>query len=162
MGMKNVAWTFAILALMSGAAQAQDVNEPTQQAMPERPMSTANTLDKALIANERKMNEAFAKGDKAGFTALVSPTSVSVDANGFAKGSDLLAMFDQAKITSWAISDEKVTWVDPNTAIVTYKWTGAGTFMGQPIPAATYASTVWTKKGDKWLAVFHHESEAKK
>ena len=69
---------------------------------------------------------------------------------------------DQVNITSWKISDEKVSWVDANTAIVTYKWTGAGTFQGQPFPPATYASTVWTKKGDKWLAVFHQESEAAK
>ena len=158
--MKKVVWTLAMLALTSGAAYAQDVNEPAQQDMPARPV--ANTLDKGLIANEKKMNEAFAKGDKAAFAALVSPTSVSADGNGFMKGSDMLAMFEQLKITSWAINDEKVTWVDPNTAIVSYKWTGAGTFMGQPIPAVTYASTVWTKKGDKWVAVYHQESEAAK
>jgi hypothetical protein len=142
--MKKVLWTLAILALTSGAAYAQDVNEPTQQDMPARPV--ANTLDKGLIGNEKKINEAIAKGDKAAFAALVSPSSISADANGFVKGSDMLAMFEQAKITSWAMSDEKVTWIDPNNAIVTYKWTGAGTFMGQPLPGTTYSSTVWTKK----------------
>jgi hypothetical protein len=159
--MKKVTWTLGMLVvgiLTSGAAYAQDVNEPTQQDMPSRP--TANTLDKALLASEKKINEAFAKGDKAAFAALVSPTSLSADANGFMKGSDMLAMFEQVKITSWSISDEKVTWIDPNTAIVTYKWTGAGTFMGQPIPPVSYASTVWTKKGDKWVTVFHQESAA--
>ena len=158
--MKKVVLTLAMLALTSGAAYAQDVNEPTQQDMPARP--AANTLDKALIANEKKINEAVAKGDKASFSALVSPTSISADANGFAKGSDMAAMLEHAKIESWAVSDEKVTWIDPNTAIVTYKWTGAGTFMGQPLPPVTYASTVWTKKGDKWVAVFHQESAAAK
>ena len=83
--MKKVVLTLAMLALTSGAAYAQDVNEPTQQDMPARP--AANTLDKALIANEKKINEAVAKGDKASFSALVSPTSISADANGFAEGS---------------------------------------------------------------------------
>jgi len=158
--MKKAFWTLAMLALTSGAAYAQDVNEPTQQDMPARP--TGNTLDKALIANEKKINEAVAKGDKAAFSALVSATSISADANGFSKGSDMAAMLEHAKIASWAVSDEKVTWIDPNTAIVTYKWTGDGTFMGQPLPPVTYASTVWTKKGDKWVAVFHQESAATK
>ena len=45
---------------------------------------------------------------------------------------------------------------------VAYKWTGSGTFAGQPFPSTVYASTVWTKKGDKWIAVFHQESEAAK
>src|SRR4051812_33254732 len=98
--MKKAVWTLGIVALsigIAGSAQAQDVNEPTQQAMPDRPV--ANTLDKALIANERKINDAIAKGDKAAFSALVAPTSVSADANGFMKASDMLAMFEQFKIT---------------------------------------------------------------
>ncbi|HYT67539.1 MAG TPA: nuclear transport factor 2 family protein [Vicinamibacterales bacterium] len=160
--MKKVVWTLAMLALTCGAASAQDVNEQTAQAMPERQMSTANTLDKALIANERKINDAVAKGDKAAFTALVAPNAWSADGNGFMKVSDFVPMLDQYKVTSWEIADEKVSWIDNNTAIVTYKWTGAGTFQGQPLPSPVYASSVWTKKGDKWLVAFHQESEASK
>lgn len=158
--MKKVVLTLAALALMCGAAAAQDVNEPTAQQA--APMSTANTLDKALIANERKINDAVAKGDKAMFVSLVSPNAWSADGGGFMKISDFVAAFDQVKVTSWSISDEKVNWIDGNNAVVTYKWTGAGTFQGQPLPGNVYASTVWTKKGDKWVATYHQESEAKK
>jgi len=158
--MKKLVWTLAALALMCGTGAAQDVNEPAQQTM--APMSTSNTLDKALIANERKINEAVGKGDKAAFQALVSPNAWLADGTGFMKVSDFATAFDQVKITSWSIADEKVSWIDANNAIVTYKWTGAGTFQGQPVPGATYASTVWTKKGDKWVATFHQESEAVK
>ena len=49
---------------------------------------------------------------------------------------------------------------DDKTALVLYKWTGAGTMMGQPVPSPTYASTVWTKKGGKWVAIFHQETTA--
>jgi hypothetical protein len=159
--MKTVITTLAALALTCGVAAAQDVNEPAQN-ISDRPMYQSSSLDKGLIANERKVADALAKGDKAAFSALVAPTAWSGDSSGFMKVSDMLATFDQIKITSWAISDEKVSWIDGNTAIVTYKWTGAGTFGGQPIPPTVYASTVWTKKGDKWVAIFHQESEAKK
>jgi hypothetical protein len=158
--MKKVVWTLAMLTLTAGAAYAQDVNEPTRTAMPSR--SSANSLDNTLIASERKINEAIAKGDKAAFTALVFPTAMSADGHGFSRSADMVAAFDQVKITSWAISDEKVIWIAPDTAIVAYKWTGAGTFNGQPIASPVYATTVWTKKGEKWMAVFHQESEAKK
>ena len=30
------------------------------------------------------------------------------------------------------------------------------------MPGTVYVSTVWTKKGDKWVATYHQESEAKK
>lgn len=157
--MKKVVLTLAALALMCGTAAAQDVNEPTPQ---QETMSTANTLDKALIANERKLNDAVAKGDKATFQSLVSPNAWSADNGGFMKVSDFVAAFDQIKVTNWSMSGEKVNWIDGNNAIVTYKWTGAGTFQGQPIPGTTYVSTMWTKKGDKWVATYHQESEAKK
>ena len=158
--MKMMLSTLAVLAITCGAAAAQDVNEPTQ--MPDRQVAQAGSLDKVLIANERKANDAIAKGDKAAFAALVAPTGWMADGTGFMKTSELVNSLDQLKVSSWSISEEKVSWIDANTAILTYKWTGAGTFAGQPIPSSAYASTVWTKKGDKWLAVFHQESEAKK
>jgi hypothetical protein len=135
-----------MLVLAAGVAGAQD----------------KAATEKALIANEHKINEAVAKGDKATFTSLVTPDAWSADGNGFMKVSDFSSMMDQLKLTKWNITDEKVTWADANTAIVTYTWTGAGTFQGQKVPAKTYVSSVWTKKGDKWLAVYHQESEAVK
>jgi len=41
-----------------------------------------------------------------------------------------------------------------------YRWTGKGTYQGQPLPSPTYASTVWANKGGKWQAVFHQETNA--
>ena len=162
--MKKVVWTLGMLALTSGMAFGQDVNEPVQPPPPfvQRAVPAGqHAADSVLIANERKMNDAVAKGDKAAFSALASPDAMSADGNGFMKVSEFAAVLDKVKLTSSTLTDEKVWWADPNTAIVTSTWTGAGTYMGQPVPTKTYSSTVWTKKGDKWLAVFHQESEAK-
>jgi len=144
--MKKVVWSLSMLALTAGIAFAQD----------------KAALDKALIANEHKVNEAVAKNDKAAFTALVAADGWAADGTGFMKNSDFIPMIDQVKVKSYKISDEKVQWVDANTAIVGYLWEGSGTFQGQPFPSKVYASTVWTKKGDKWIAVYHQESEAAK
>ena len=161
--MKKFAWTLAILAITSGMAAAQDVNElvpaPEYQAAA---AASHSALDKALIANENKVADALMKKDKAAFTALVAADGWSIDGNGLMKTSEMAAALDQLVIKSYKISDEKVSWVDANTAILAYKWTGSGTFGGQPFPSIVYASTVWTKKGDKWIAVFHQETEAAK
>jgi ketosteroid isomerase-like protein len=157
--MRTALFTLAVLALASGAAKAHDVNEPTQQTA-QSPMTS--TLDKAVIANERKLNDAVGKGDKAAFLAMIAPGAWMADENGFMKVADLAATFEQLKIANWTIADEKVLWADANTAIVTYKWTGSGTYQGQPVASPTYASTVWAKKGDKWVALYHQESAAKK
>lgn len=163
--MKKAVLTLGVLVLTSGIAFAQDVNEPEPAAMAAQPAKgTADhsALEKALIANERKVADAMMKKDKAAFASLVLADGWSIDGNGFMKTSELTAALDQVAIKTYKISDEKVSWVDANTAIVAYKWTGSGTFAGQPFPSSVYASTVWTKKGDKWVAVFHQESEAAK
>jgi hypothetical protein len=159
--MKTVVWTLGLLLLTGGLAAAQDVNEPEGANAPARSaLAEHSALDKALIANENKVADAMMKKDRAAFTSLVAANGWSVDGSGVMKTSELTAALDQLVIKSYKISDEQVSWVDANTAIVTYKWTGSGTFAGQPFPGTVYASTVWTKKGDRWVAVFHQESEA--
>jgi hypothetical protein len=64
------------------------------------------------------------------------------------------------KITIQKTSDFNFLWVDANTVVVSYTWTGSGTMMGQPVPSPTYSSTVWTKRAGKWMAVFHQETVA--
>jgi hypothetical protein len=162
--MKTVVWTLGLLLLTGGLAAAQDVNEPEPTAQPARPAAAAqhSALEKALIANENKVADALMKKDKAAFSALVAADGWSVDGNGLMKNSEMAGALDQLVIKSYKISEEKVSWVDASTAILAYKWTGSGTFAGQPFPGSVYASTVWTKKGDKWVAVFHQETEAAK
>jgi hypothetical protein len=150
--MKKVVWMLGMLVLTSGLASAQDTNElvPTAPVLYEEP---ASLLDKAIIANERKLLDYLAKKDKAGFTSMVTADAVGLDAiMGGMKTSVSAAKLDQVSVTSWQISDEKVQWVDANNAVLSYKWTGTGTFQGQKFPSPVWASTVWTKKGDKWLA----------
>ena len=143
--MRKMFAVLGILTATAGMAAAQD----------------KAATEKALIANETKINEAVAKGDKAAFSALVAPDAWMADGTGLMQTTDFLPVFDQIKITTWKISDAKVSWIDANSAIVLYTWTGTGTFQGQKLPAKTYASTVYNKKADKWIAVYHQESEAK-
>jgi len=109
-----------------------------------------------------QINEAVAKGTRPPSPRSSQPDGASLDGTGFHEDVRLLGMFDQVKVKTWKISDEKVISVDPNTAIVTYKWGRLGHVPGKPFPTNVFASTVWTKKGDKWLAVFHQESEVAK
>jgi len=115
-------------------------------------------IEKTLIANENKVSEAVAKHDVKTFTDLVASDAVSADQGGFMKVADFVKSMDQMKIDSQHMMDMQVTWVDDKTAIVRYTWMGSGSFMGQPFPPTTYASTVWTERNGKWVAVFHQET----
>ena len=115
-------------------------------------------VEKTLIANENKVSEAVAKHDVKTFSDLVAIDGEAADQNGFMKVSEFLKSIDQLKVTSWHIMDTQVSWVDDKTAIVRYTWMGAGTYMGQPFPSTVYASTVWTERNGKWVAMFHQET----
>jgi hypothetical protein len=116
--------------------------------------------EKALIANENKVSEAVAKQDLKTFNDLVAADGVSADMGGFMKVADFTKTFDQVKVSAWHIMDTKVMWIDDKSAIVTYTWMGKATYMNQPMPETAYASTVWTERNGKWVAVFHQETGA--
>ena len=116
------------------------------------------TIEKALIANENKINEAVAKSDVKTFNDLVAADAVSADMSGFMKVSDFAKTLDKMKISTWHIMNPQVLWIDDKSAIVTYTWMGKGTYMNEPVPETTIASTVWTERTGKWVVVFHQES----
>lgn len=120
--------------------------------------ASKTAIEKALITNENKVNEAVAKNDVKTFNDLVAADAVSADMGGFMKVADFAKNLDKMKISTWHIMDAKVLWIDDTSAIVTYTWMGKGTYMNEPIPETTIASTVWTERNGKWVAVFHQET----
>jgi hypothetical protein len=155
--MKRVACTIGFVALAWGAAFAQTA-PPAAPAADKAAVTDKAAAEKTLIALENRLNDAIARGDKATFQLLVAPDAVSADKGGFLPTSQFLQVFDRLKVKEWKIVNPQVLWVDATSAIVTYSWTGSGTFMDQPLDPMVLASTVWTKRGTRWLAVYHQET----
>src|SRR5678815_4553069 len=78
------------------------------------------TIEKTLIANEHKINDAVMKHDRAAFTALIAADAVSADMGGFMKVSDFVKSMDQVKIQTYQILNPQVMWVDDKSAVVVY------------------------------------------
>lgn len=126
---------------------------------------TNAAAEKTIIANERAINAAVTKGDVATFRSLVTEDSWAIDPmSGRMATAEFIKTLPQMqkemKVTSWDITESQVYWVEPTVAVHSYKWTGQGTYQGQPVPSPVWASTVWARRGGKWLAVFHHEAPA--
>ncbi len=119
-------------------------------------------IEKALAENETKVNVAFAKVDVAGMKTYIAPDATMNSDTGYTTVADFFKQMPtmQIKVSEQKLTDFKFTWVDATTVIATYTWTGKGTVMGQAVKTPTYASTVWAKRGDKWLAIFHQETPA--
>lgn len=117
-------------------------------------------IEKALIANEHKLNDAVVKHDATTFNSLVTSDAMSADMGGFMKVSDFVKSMDQAKIQTYQIVNPKVVWIDDKSAVVVYTWKGKGTWMNEPVPETTYVSSVWAERGGKWVVVYHQETGA--
>ena len=136
-----------LLALAVIEAQEKTAVKPT------------NATDKMLIANEHALLEAVAKADKGTFQSLVLPEGVWTTKTGFIPLKLLVDGLGDFQVTKWDIVNPHVTWLDKDSAILLYSWMGTGTFQNQPLASITLASTVWTKRNGKWLAVHHQETD---
>jgi hypothetical protein len=119
-------------------------------------------IEKAVMANEMKVNDAFEKRDVAALKALIAEDGIGIDMSGPNTAAEMFKQLPtmDMKITESKMSDFKFRWIDANSVAVYYTWTGKGTMMGQPVPSPVYCSSVWTKQGAKWMAVFHQETAA--
>ena len=124
----------------------------------QRTGTSTTTADAALIANERALLDAVAKGDKAAYLSLVLPEGAWGNSQGFIPLSLLAGGLESFRLTKWDIVNPHVTWLDKDSAVVVYTLEGSGTFQNQPLPQFTLTSTAWTRRNGKWLAAHHQET----
>ena len=63
-------------------------------------------------------------------------------------------------VQDFSLSDFKLTLFDRDAALLTYKSTHHSTCGGRALPANVNASSLWLKRGGKWLVALHQETPA--
>ena len=107
----------------------------------------------ALIALDKQWGESAVKGDKTVSEKLLAEKVVSVDENGVMGKQAMLAALKAAPAgTHYEPTDYKVTFMNPDTAIMTHGTKGADTH---------YSLHVWSRKGGTWQIVATSMANAK-
>ena len=107
----------------------------------------------ALITLDKQWGESIVKGDKSVSEKLLADNVVSVDENGVMGKQAVLADIKPAPAgTRYEATDYKVTFLNPDTAIMTHGTKGA---------AAHYSLHVWSRKGGTWQIVATSMTNAK-
>lgn len=109
--------------------------------------TTANAADDtdALIALDKQWGESGIKGDTSVAEKLVADKVVSVTEHGVrGKQAELADMKPEPAGTRYEPTDYKVTFISPDTAIMTHGTKGTD---------AHYSLHVWSKKGGTWQVV---------
>ena len=95
--------------------------------------------------------------------AFTPDNAISVADGGVFKGKEqiLKSMSDaRCVVNSFSLSDFSYMWLDKDTVVMTYTGTQDATCEGKKQGGKVFATSIWQKKGGKWLSPFHQETEA--
>jgi len=142
-------------------AQPQPGASPSPSPKPKPRVSKAQLL-KQLSASETKLWEAWKNKDPKPFKAALAANSVAIGENGVADKDTVVKEIAglPCEVKSFALSDWKITLIDSDAAVITYKAVVEGTCAGTRIPTV-WSSSVWAKSGGRWRAFSHQETPAK-
>ena len=119
-------------------------------------------LQADLISKEKTLWDAWFKKDAKAFEDALAADGVYVDGMGVSGKADLLKMIPTAncKIKSYSFAQEKLTRIDKDAVILTFKAMQDGECDGQKIPAVSYVSSTWVMRNGKWMGFSHAEVPA--
>ncbi len=119
-------------------------------------------LKAELVAKEKMLWDAWFKKDVKAFENNLAADGVYVDGMGVSTKADLLKMIPTAncKIKSYSFANEKLTRIDKDAVILTFKAMQDGECDGQKIPAVSYITSTWVMRNGKWMGFSHAEVPA--
>jgi uncharacterized protein (TIGR02246 family) len=111
-----------------------------------------------IEAKERQVLAALQKGDLQAFGSLLADDAMEVTEHGVLSKAQILEGMKGATLSDFTMTDVKVTAIDKDASLITYRTGGKFSAHGQAGTYDDWASTVWVKRGGKWLAFIHQET----
>lgn len=142
---------------------ANNANAVNTNANAAKPAAAAPTKE-SLLEMDKKANEAYLKGDSKFFEGMLADKFVMYDMGKREDKASSIKMIAGVKcdVKTWSLDEPQMTMIDADTAALVYKGTFDGTCNGpdgkaMKLPSPVRAASVWTRSGDKWMAVYHAE-----
>jgi hypothetical protein len=142
-------------------AQAQQEQKPTKPttAQPSQPSSTNKALEEKIVGLEKQVEEALKKKDWNTFDGLLAEDCVVAGSDGIQRKPEVLQdLKANFSLSDFSMADVNVVTVNKDVALITYRATGKGSYKGEDWSGQAYASSVWVKRGGKWLTVLRQDT----
>ena len=120
-------------------------------------------VEKALQAKEQSGWQAWKDHDKKAFEEMIPEDAINIAGGTMDKGKQQIMKdaFDPGcQVASFSLSNFAYMWLDKDTVLMTYDAMQDATCGGQKVPGKVWASSIWQKKGGKWMSPFHQETAA--
>ncbi len=158
----------AALLVLAGASfcfaqtQATAAPSPSAAAAKPKPRLSKAQLTKKLSGYETSLWEGWKNKDVKPFQRLLATEAIGVGEQGVGTKADIVKEIPSmpCEVKSYVLSDWKLSMVDADAAVLTYKGVAEGTCGGQPIPA-TWSSSLWVNRKGKWVVFAHQETNVK-
>ena len=146
---------FVFTVGVSPAANAQS-NAANKAAKP----SAAVPTKEALMALEKSSFEAWKNKDAKFWTTFLSDMFVGYGSEGKLNKASATKEYTGADcdIKSYALSDDKMTLLGNDAALITFKVAVVGTCGAQKLPVNSVAASVFVRDGANWKAAFYAEA----
>jgi uncharacterized protein (TIGR02246 family) len=121
-----------------------------------------DSVEAQIVALEKSAFEAWKNKDRKFFEEHMSEDGQYLDLNGVGgKAQYVKAIIDNdCKVTSYSLDNTKVTMLSNDVALLTYRYTHDVVCGGNPEASPLWATTMYVKRGGKWLIAFHQEIAA--
>jgi uncharacterized protein (TIGR02246 family) len=121
-----------------------------------------DSLEAQIVALEKSAFEAWKNKDRKFFEEHMSEDGQYLDLNGVGgKAQYVKAIIDNdCTVSSYSLDNTKVTMLSKDVALLTYRYAHDVKCGGNPEASPLWASTIYVKRGAKWLIAFHQEIPA--
>lgn len=144
----------------SPAANTSNANTNSNANAAAKPVAAAPTKD-AIIALEKSGWDAWKNHDNKFWDGYLSDKAVGFSSkDGRQNKAAMIKAFEDAKsdVKSYSFSDENMTMLSPDVAVLTFKAQQDYTMDGKPGPKEVWSSSVYVREGDKWKAFLYVEN----
>ena len=136
---------------VGGCAQAADESGQS---------SAARDLNGKLVMLEEQSYAAWKSGDVKLWAALLSDKFVGWGRSGRVDKSAAKLALEEAKckIGSYRLTDQQLSQMTPNAAVLTHRTEVSGTCGGKQLAPASYTATVYVREAREWKIAFRAQS----
>ncbi len=123
-------------------------------------MSKDSKVEAQIIALEKAGWVAWKNKDSAFYQTNLAEDALNVNSEGVSNKSQIIKSLADCEIKSFSLDNFKFLMLDKNSALITFTGMQDGVCSGKTIPATVRASSVYVKRGGKWLNALYTEISA--
>ena len=122
--------------------------------------SKDNSVETQIIALEKQGWEAWKNKDSAWYQTNITEDALHVHGAGVSTKAQLISNLAACEVKSVSLNDFKFLMVNKDAALITFTGMQDAVCGGKTQPATVRASSLYVKRGGKWLNVFYTEVPA--